>query len=134
MLDEIIKSAVPIVENRIKDIIRGLGREFNIPATEILIILKMTDGINRRMEIFAFSKGEKLKRIELNPIKGNITKVVENYIAAVFKFDAKRFEVDTGRVNYKFYLMMNGELMGRRNIAGHDFDLLNLEDLLFKKY
>ena len=132
-LDFIIKQSVPIIENRIKDIIRGVAKEYYVDPIQVLAILKMTDNINKRMEIFTFGNKKTLNRMELNQIKGGITSQVEKYIAGVFNFDAKRYQVSTAYVNYKFWLMPNGQLLGCRNIAGIDYPQLNLKDLLFQK-
>jgi hypothetical protein len=95
-----VKHAVPIVKNRIKDIIIGVAKEYNLQAYDVTAMLKM-DG-NGNLVIYTFANGKTLKKIPFDQLGGTIFGGVEDFIKKLFTRESRTFNTPCALVNYWF--------------------------------
>lgn len=125
--DFIIKNAAPIIENRIKDIIKGIAAELKLDAIKLDTMLK---SVNGQIEIFVFYEKKQVKRLPLSEIRGSITSEVENHMKGIFQRDALVYNTHPAYVNYVFRLYPDGSLFVWPNIAGEYQQKMKLRDIL----
>jgi hypothetical protein len=123
--DFIIKNSVPIIENRIKEVIVRLSKEFGIPATEIQVMLKCN------LEIYAFYKKKRIKEIPFSEIGGNVFETAGNFIQKIFRRDALLYKTNEAFVNYIFQIDKTNNLAVCPNISGQYMDWTRLKQIMF---
>lgn len=127
LLALIISASADIIENNIKQIIKGTAREYNIDATKIKAMLKFVD---KQLRVFNHYEGKRINDYPLNKISGSITRKIEGFIAGIFIRDAKIYKVDPVFVNYVFQLFPGDELFVFPNIAGEYKEKIKLKEVL----
>jgi hypothetical protein len=129
MSDFIIKNSIPIIENRIKEIIVRIAKEFQLNAEDIQVMLKLVNG--NSLEIFAFAKNKRIKRMPFNEIGPGVFGIVEKYIIKIFERDALLYNVSSAIVNYMFQINAVHVLLVCPNIAGKYMGWTELNKILF---
>jgi hypothetical protein len=97
-----VKHAVPIVKNRIKDIIIGVAKEYSLQAYDVTAMLKM-DG-DGKLVIHTFANGKTLKKIPFDKLGGDIFGGVEDFIKKMFIRESRTFNTPCALVNYWFMI------------------------------
>ena len=76
-----IQCLAPIIEERIRQIILGVAREYNIDAFKVVTLLKTVNG---NLEVFVFYNNKTIKRDTLGNIAGGIPSQVTDHIQKIF--------------------------------------------------
>jgi hypothetical protein len=98
----IVKHAVPIVENRIKEIILKEAYDNKLDAYAVTAMLKM-DG-DGNLVIHTFAEGKKIRVLPFSALGGQIFGGVEDFIKEMFRRESKVFNVECAFVNYLFQI------------------------------
>ncbi|MHA1575666.1 MAG: hypothetical protein ACTSXL_05990 [Alphaproteobacteria bacterium] len=111
--DFVIKQAAPIIENRVKEIIIGIAKEYNLQAPDLRTMFKSGNG---HIRIYVFKDRKKVTEVPLHEVKGNIGNIVETKLKAIFIAYSLVYKVHTAHVNFIMQMSKNGVIAVRSYI------------------
>ena len=123
------KQAPAIVENRVKEIIIKVAKEFNISPLLVKLMIKIEYG---RLQVYLYYNKKQIKKTSFYEIKGEISKAIENQIISAFKFDTKYYNVNEIFVNYLMHIEENRVIVFPY-IKGIEKMILTIEQFLLVK-
>lgn len=132
--DFIIKNAAPIIEDRIKNIIKNVASKHHLNAYDVSAMLKLVyqneTPLNGQLEVFCFYQNKKVERFPLNQIQDTFMGTAEGVIKKIFMRDALLYRVEPAYVNYVFKILTGDALAVWPNIAGEYKEQLTLKQIL----